>query len=46
LSECENIDFVNNFDQKNINFHPGVTLAIKESSIPINVSSSGFWYKT
>ena len=46
LSECENIDFVNNFDNKNINFHPGVTLAIKESSIPIDVSRSGFWYKT
>lgn len=45
LSNCENIDFIKNFDNKNINFHPGVTLAIKESLISIKITSSGFWYK-
>ena len=30
---------------QNINFHPGVTLAVKESDLSINVTPSGFWYK-
>lgn len=46
LSNCKNLDFINNFDNKNINFHPGVTLAIKESSLPIKKTESGFWYKS
>ena len=46
LSNCKNLDFINNFDNKNINFHPGVTLAIKESLFPIKKTKSGFWYKS
>ena len=45
FSNCENLDFIRNFDNKNINFHPGVTLAIKESLFPIKITPSGFWYK-
>ena len=46
LLNCENLDFIKNFDNKNINFHPGVTRAIKESLFPIKITSSGFWYKS
>ena len=45
FSNVKNYDFIKNFDNKNINFHPGVTLAIKESGLPIKITSSGFWYK-
>jgi hypothetical protein len=45
FSNIDNLDFIKNFDNKNINFHPGVTLAIQESSLPIKITESGFWYK-
>ncbi len=45
FSNVDNYDFIKNFDNQNINFHPGVTLAVKESNLSINVTPSGFWYK-
>ena len=45
ISNVDDYDFVKNFDNQNINFHPGVTLAIKESNLPIKITPSGFWYK-
>jgi len=45
FSNIEKHDFIKNFDNQNINFHPGVTLAIKESELPIKITPSGFWYK-
>jgi hypothetical protein len=45
FSNVDNYDFIKNFDNQSINFHPGVTLAIKESELPIKITSSGFWYK-
>jgi len=45
FSNVDDYDFVKNFDNQNINFHPGVTLAIKESNLPIKITPSGFWYK-
>ena len=45
FSNVKKYDFIKNFDNKNINFHPGVTLAIKDSGLPIKITPSGFWYK-